>query len=169
MQHSRFARYAANCFWLMLPPLAISGLLGGLLPPVFQPDVFWRDIPPALAWPESVLRVLVTGLPLLMPLSLQTPRQRLGAVIYCLGVLAYALAWWPLIAMPDSAWSTSAVGFAAPAYTPLLWLAGIGLIGTRADTRLQRWVGRGYAMSAAGFVVCHILHTLLIHGRHLAG
>ena len=168
MPQRRFATYLINCFWLMLPPLAISGLLSGLLPPVYQPDVFWADIPAYLAWPETVCRFLITGLPLLLPLRFATPRQWVGLALYGVGVLAYGLAWWPLIVAPDSAWSLSVVGFAAPAYTPLLWIAGIGLIGSGTENRWQRWIGWSYASSALVFLVSHNLHTLLIHLRHMA-
>ena len=169
MQASRLPGYLANCFWLMLPPLAISGVLGGLLPPVFQPETFWQDIPAWIAWPETLFRILLTGLPLLLPLAITTPRRRWGLAIYGLGILAYGLAWWPLIVAPDSGWSTSLIGFAAPAYTPLIWLAGIGLVGMRAAPVATRWIGWCYAASAAIFLVCHNLHTLLIYARHLPG
>lgn len=160
------SKHIANCFWLMLPPLAISGLLGGALPPVYQPDVFWLDIPAIIGWPETLFRLLVTGLPLLLPLGMAAPRQRWGIGIYASGVLAYGLAWWPLIAAPQSGWSTSLIGFAAPAYTPLLWLVGIGLVGITGATGRRRWVALSYAASAAIFLVCHNLHTLLIWQRH---
>ena len=161
--------YLANCFWLMLPPLAISGLLGGLLPTTFQPEIFWHAIPIWIAWPETVSRIFLTGLPMLLPFSLAAPRQRWGLAIYGLGVVFYGLAWWPLIAAPESAWSTSVLGFAAPAYTPLLWIVGIGLVGMRSEPAMTRWASWLYAGVVAIFLLCHNAHTLLVYSQHMQG
>ena len=63
-----------------------------------------------------------------MPLRWDTSVSKVGIAIYLIGMLIYFASWIPLINAPNSAWSNSLAGFMAPAYTPLLWLVGIGLI-----------------------------------------
>ena len=92
---------------------------------------FSRDIPPLVAYGENTLRVVVMVLPFLMPLEVATLGQRRGVRLFVVGTIVYFLSWVPLMIVPQSPWSTSWVGFVAPAYTPLLWLAGLGLIGRR--------------------------------------
>jgi hypothetical protein len=158
--------YVANCFWLMLPPMAISGLLGGDLPAVFQAETFWQDIPVWISWTENLSRILLIGLTVLMPFSAVTALQRWGVAAYSLGLVLYGLALWLLIVFPDSNWSTSLFGFAAPAYAPLFWLLGIGLIGSRGDGVTLRTASWLYAASAIVFLISHNVHTLLIYARH---
>jgi len=158
--------YLANCFWLMLPPMAISGLLGGDLPPVFQAETFWQDIPIWISWTENLSRILLIGLTVIMPFSAVTSRQRWGFAAYSLGLVLYGLAWWTLIVLPDTSWSTSFIGFAAPAYVPLIWLLGIGLVGSRGEGAGRRTASWLYFASAIVFLVSHNVHTLLIYARH---
>ncbi|KKC37741.1 hypothetical protein WH87_08490 [Devosia epidermidihirudinis] len=159
--------YLGNCFWLMLPVLAINLLFAGALPPMLQSETFWRDIPMPLALAENLCRYAVTGLPALMLLRLRTRRQKVGLALYALGLLAYGFAWWPLITAPASGWSQSLLGLAAPAYTPALWLAGIGLIGFDLSSTFRRWVSWAYLFAASGFVIAHVLHVALVAGRVL--
>ena len=64
-----------------------------------------------------------------MPLRLTTRTQKTGLALYGFGTLVYFGSWLTLMYPISSEWPSSAIGFLAPAYTPLLWLAGIGLIG----------------------------------------
>ena len=65
---------------------------------------------------------------------------------------------------PRSAWSTSAFGFAAPAYTPALFLIGMALLGSRLFWRQPyRWWF--YLIASVGFLAAHIAHTLLVYAR----
>ena len=147
-----------NCFWLTLPALAFNALLAGRLPPAFQPGIFWQDIPPVLGLVENVFRAAALGLTLFMPVD---RGARGGLALYAAGTLAYMASWLPLVLAPGSAWSTSAAGFLAPALTPALWLAGIGMAGagrSRALTAL-------YGASAAIFLAAHVSHALLVWSR----
>ncbi len=77
-----------------------------------------------------------------------------GLVVYCLGMLVYFASWLPLIFLPESNWSESAAGLLAPAYTPLIWLSGIALVG-------GSWPYAGLSML---FVVVHVYHNILAYG-----
>jgi hypothetical protein len=59
-------------------------------------------------------------------------------------MIIYFASWLLLIVRPDAAWSRSAAGLLAPAYTPLIWLAGIALVGGSWPYELPslRFVGR---------------------------
>lgn len=157
-------RYLRSCLWLTFPALAFNLALYQRLPAAFHGATFWRDIPAVIARPEQVLRVLVFAAPTFMRLAVDTPRRRAGLALYLGGSLAYAAAWGALIAWPTSAWSTSAVGFAAPAYTPALWLLGIALIGDQLFVwaRYRWWM---YGSLAAAFVLVHVAHTLTVFAR----
>ena len=77
-----------------------------------------------------MLRALVMRAPLLMPLSLRAPRSRPALAVYCVGLAAYVGAWVAVVWAPMSAWSTSAVGFTAFAWTSIILFTGIGLRST---------------------------------------
>jgi hypothetical protein len=61
-----------------------------------------------------------------MPLSLRAPRTRSVLAVYTLAFTAYAASWVAVVWAPTSAWSTSAVGFTALAWTSILLFTGIG-------------------------------------------
>jgi hypothetical protein len=156
-------RYVLNCGWLMMPIFVWNLVLVTQLPPAFQPDVFWRDIPPALAWIENTLRLAVSVVPFLMPLPSQ-PLPKVGVALYMFGLVAYAASWLLLIWWPGSWWSHSMAGFTAPAYTPLFWLLGITLLGR------QLFIPIGYRPWTYGtlsvlFVSAHLAHAVLIVAR----
>jgi hypothetical protein len=77
----------------------------------------------------------------------------------------YLASWTALMVSPRSQWSTSVFGFMAPAYTPILWLGGIALVGDEfvlSNASLQPWI---YVSLAAAFLVFHNLHAGLVYSR----
>ena len=93
------------------------------------------------------------------------PGQKKGLVIYITGVLLYFTSWIILIFSPNNLWSNTLVGFMAPAYTPLLWLAGIGLIGDSFYFNLpyKRFV---FILLSIIFLLFHNTHTYIIYCRN---
>ena len=75
-------------------------------------------------------------------------------MLCALGNLVYFASWLPLIYRPEAAWSRSAAGPLAPAYTPQIWLADIALAGA----------SRPYGLLALQFVGVHVYHNVLAHG-----
>ena len=158
-------RFIRNCFWLMLPAFLLLFLLAAKLPAAFQADIFWQGIPMAISLPESTLRIVVFALPAFMPLQFSTPKHRLGWALYLLGTPLYTASWLALIMAPQSAWSLSAIGFLAPAYTPIIWLVGIGLIGDRLfwpNLPYKPWMYIGLVLVFSGF---HIAHSAFVYAR----
>lgn len=99
-----------------------------------------------------------------MPLRVSTSLQKKGLVLYVIGTVVYFASWLLLILAPESAWSRSAIGFAAPAFTPALWLLGIGLIGDSLyfNVPYKRWM---FIVVAAVFLILHNTHTLIVFFR----
>jgi len=165
MANSKVFGYLMNCFWLLLPILAFNLIFTRQPPPAYQMDVFWKDIPKAISIPENLLRTLVMILPVFMRLRVSTPGQKLGLGLYVTGLLVYFASWGALTAAPKSAWSIGAIGFLAPAFTPILWLAGIGMIGD--ELQLPRipfkpWM---YWTVSGLFLLFHNLHAFTVYSR----
>jgi len=134
------------------------------LPKAFQPEIFWDDIPSFLTYGENISRIIVFILTFLMPLSILTSTQKKGLFLYISGSMLYFASWLLLIYFPDSGWCNSILGFMAPAYTPFLWLTGIGVIGNSFYFNLtyRRWQFIGTSIV---FLTFHNFHTLTIYFR----
>ena len=157
-------QYVWNCFWLVVPILLMNALLMQRLPRAYQSEVFGRGIPRWIGAGENLFRTAVFTLPLLMPLRVATPGQKIGLALYLTGVAVYFLAWGMQIRHPQTAWSASRAGFLAPAYTPSLWLAGIGLIGDSlyAGAAYRSWM---YLALSAAFLAFHNAHAWMVYLR----
>ncbi len=95
--------------------------------------------------------------------------NRRGWVWYGLGSLIYFLAWVPLLFAPASAWSTSLIGFMAPAYTPLLWMIGIALLGGEFYFPVSgsaRYRPAYYIAPAVLFTLFHCTHAAIVYLRN---
>jgi hypothetical protein len=164
-RHTPF-RFVTSCGLLLIPAFAWNLALFDQLPPAFSRAVFWHGIPPPLTTVESAARAVLFTLPFFMPLEIATPTQRRGLVLFAVGTAVYFASWLALVIWPSSAWSASAAGFLAPAYTPLLWLFGLALIGRRLFWgSLYRWWF--YLPVAALFLSAHVWHTAIVYARSL--
>lgn len=158
-------RYLSNCGWLLLPAVLWNVAFATRLPAAFQPEEFWRDIPGVLAALENGLRIVVFVLPFFMPLRLRERAQRRALLLFAAGTLIYFGSWLALMAAPQSAWATSALGFTAPAWTPALWLGALALLGRDLYWgRFYRWWM--YALVSMAFLAAHISHTAIVFARN---
>lgn len=155
-----------NAGWLMVLPLGLN-LFAGKLPASYDPKRFDIGIPKFVTLPENLFRMVVCLSPFLMPLSFSSPLQRVGMGIYIAGVIAYYLGWGAEIFLPESKWSTSWMGFLAPAYTAFFWLVGIGFICDRFffASPYRFWM---YLAAAAVFIGFHVTHTALVYKREFS-
>ena len=122
---------AKNGIWLMFPPLIFSLSLMSHLPAALTPALFNKDVPDVLLNGESIVRILVFALPVFFSIGISTKTQKQGLALYLVGIALYYLSYKMLIFFPDSVWSTSMIGFVAPAYTNLFWMIGLGLLGEK--------------------------------------
>jgi len=155
--------YLSSCFLLLVPLLLWNVFLWSRLPPAFQKDI-WDDIPKPLSFVESGVRIVVFLFSLLLFLEIRTILQVVGLVIYGIGVLVYFASWILQIRQPESRWSRGLLGFCAPAYTPIVWLVGIALIGQSMlfDVWYEYWI---YILLSVVFVGVHTLHSVLVYGK----
>jgi hypothetical protein len=149
---------------LLIPALVWNVLFACRLPQAFSPPEFWRDIPLPLRLVENISRIFVFSIPFLMPLEVSTRSQRWALLLFAIGTLIYFASWIALIAVPMSAWSTSALGFLALAYTPTLWLLALGFLGQRLywGNRYRWWI---YLIPTTLFLGAHLAHAALVFAR----
>lgn len=163
---SQFIRcYVITCGLLLLPILAWNFALLDRLPSAISEPELWGAIPQPLAFAENVLRFLVFAMPFFMPLLVSTRRQKVGAALFIFGTLVYSLSWVPLITLPSSSWATSAAGFLAPAYTPVLWLLGLALLGQKFSWGgyYRPWM---YASLSMLFLAAHFSHAIIVYAHN---
>jgi hypothetical protein len=156
--------YFLSCGLLLVPVFIWNAALARFLPGAWSAHEFWRDIPASLAFAENSLRLIVSGLPFLMPLELNSLNKRRGLIVYGVGSGLYYASWLAILLAPDSAWAASSAGFLAPAYTPLVWLVGLALLGQRLYWgRFYRWWM--YLIPAGMFTAAHVGHAALVYAR----
>ena len=135
-----------NCFLLLIPLLVWNLIFAPkLTQEEFRSDI---NVPRWILALETVLRVAVFILPIVLPLRAQGAAGKAGVIVYLVGSLVYYASWIPLMYAPASAWSRSAVGVLAPFFTPFILFAGVGLLG-------HSWV---YIAAAALFTAVHTAH-----------
>ena len=158
-----FQKYVWSCIWLILPPMLILASVSPL-PGVYRTDVFWKDIPPWVGFGENLTRTIVVALPVLMPLSIASRRQRIGWALYVLGLGMYWAAWRSPVCFAGGAWAAHPVRFMAPAWTPAIWLTGIGLIADRFyfSSPYHPWM---YMAVSLIFLLFHNLHAWIVWAR----
>lgn len=165
MPMTQYFAYLRSCIWFWVPPLLVSFSFWPNLSAAYQPEIFWRDIPQALGWVENVSRFAVIGLSAIMLIEWRTSTQKLGFAIYVIGLALYILCQWAIVAAPDGVWATSFFGFLAPAYTPAIWIVGIGMIGQRAIDARIAWRNVVFFGFAGLFLVAHNVHAWLVFSR----
>lgn len=161
---SRFLHYALSCGLLLIPAIAWNlAFTSKLMPPAAMSE-FWRDIPRPLMLIENLLRALVFGLPFAMPLYTSKKSERRALLVFVLGTLVYFASWLALMYWPHSVWSSSILGSLAPAYTPILWLPSLAVLGKRLFWgHFYRWWM--YLLVCIGFLAAHITHAAIVYSR----
>jgi hypothetical protein len=164
MKFQVIKKYFFNCFLLTIPVLLWDYIFTDKLPKAFQPEIFWKDIPSIITYAENISRLIMFVFISFMPLKIINDKQKRGFRLYVVGVLLYFAAWVILMYFPNTAWSKSILGLLAPAYTPLVWLVGIGFIGNSLFFKIpyKRWL---YFLVVIIFLIFHNWHTYLIYFR----
>lgn len=149
---------------LIIPFLAISFGLWNYLPEVYSSKVFSSEIPIWITLPENIFRILIFAVPFFLFFGNKEVKQKQGWYLYTFGVALYFFSYLVQILYPTSNWSTSYLGFSAPAWTTLFWLYGIGLICSQ-SWLFSSWNRTIYFVLATLFVLLHMLHTTLVYLR----
>jgi hypothetical protein len=140
-----------NCFILIIPVLLWNAVFTSKLPAGYSSDV---GVSQAILILEHVLRIPAFLYPILLPLQINDRYSQIGIVIYFAGVVIYFVSWIMQLYFQEASWSTSTLGILAPAYTPLIWLLGIGLIG-------HSWF---YVLISVLFSFIHVWHNVQVFG-----
>jgi len=164
IHRTSWLRPLLSCGLLTIPILVWNIAFARYLPSPLTPAEFWTDIPRGIVIGENVLRTLVSVLPFFMPLREDTRRRRQGLAWFGIGVSLYFASWLLLMLFPASRWSTSAAGLLAPAYTPIVWLGALGMLGPRLVFPIY-WRPWHYWLLALAFLTFHLAHTALVVGR----
>ncbi len=151
-----------NGVLLILPPLIISFGLWGALPVAYSPAIFWKGIPEWIGLFENIFRVFVFSLPGILYFGKKEPGQTVGWYLYVGGLAIYLASYLAQIYFPASAWSQSAIGFTAPAWSTSFWFAGIGLVCARTWLPIP-WYRIIYILIASIFLIFHTVHTGLVY------
>lgn len=152
--------------WLTFPPLLFSLGLMTFLPNALTPAQFNKGMPDGLLHIESIGRILVFAMPAFFSIGISTTLQKRGLALYLIGVALYYLSYGTQNFFPDSAWSTSTLGFAASAYTNVFWTIGLGLLGEKFYfTERFRYRPTFYIVPAVVFVFFHTTHLVIFHQR----
>jgi hypothetical protein len=153
-----------NGIWLTFPPLLFSLSLMSFLPTALTPAQFNRGIPDLLLNVESIGRILVFVMPAFFSIGISTKTQKRGLALYLAGVTIYYLSYGTQNFFPDSAWSNSTIGFAASAYTNILWMIGLSLLGEKFYfTERLRYRPIFYIIPAVVFIIFHTIHAAMYH------
>jgi len=117
----------SNGYILITPILLWNMFLTKRLPPAYEPKSFNAGIPRTISIGERIGRILIFGLPFFIKLNFSSTIGKTGLIVYAAGAAIYFLSWILLIAVPQSRWCKSMIGFTAPAHTIIYWLAGLTL------------------------------------------
>ena len=165
MSYLKLKKYLTNCFLLLVPVLAWNLIFRPYSPELFHPDIYWKNVSPAIKWIESTLLFLIVIIPVFMPLKIRRKRQKAGLVLYLTGLTVYILAWRPLVLFPDGNWSNHPAGFVTPALSLLLILVGIGMIGDRLFFQLP-YKRNVYLVISTLYILLHISHIFISHSAN---
>ena len=162
MKPTSFKKYFLNCFVLTIPILVWNILLTDKLPKTTKPEILIQHISQLITYPENIIRIIVFTMMAFMPIQISKTIQKKGLFLFVFGTFIYFTSWLVLIYYPESMWSKSAFGLLSPAYTPALWLIGIGLIGDRFYFNLpyKRWI---FISLSIVFLIFHNIHTYEIY------
>ena len=158
------SKYLVNCFLLLLPVFLWNIAFMSRLPKGYTSNEIWDNVPTWLNMTENILRAIVFLLPLLLIFSLQMKIQKIGFGLYLVGLLIYFSSWLMQMISPNSNWSTSIIGFMAPAFTTVIWLIGIGIIGQQSFVNIPR-ISTIYVFLSIAFVMVHTYHSYLAYNQ----
>jgi hypothetical protein len=151
-----------NGIWLALPPLLFSLGLMSISQTALTAMEYNKGIPDFLMISEIIGRILVFSTPALFSVGLSTKIQKIGLGLYLAGLASYCLSYGTQNYLPDSAWSTSMIGFTASAYTNLIWMIGLGLMGDEFYfSKFLKYRPVFFIAPALVFVILHTAHAIL--------
>jgi hypothetical protein len=153
-----------NGYIPMIPILIWNIIFTSKLPAAYDPKSFNSNIPLFLITLENIFRSIIFVLPLFMKIDISSNIGKKGFYVYIIGSIIYYVSWLMLIYAPNLLWSRSIFGFAAPAYTPIIWLIGISLMANSYYFKItySKW---HFLLPCILFAIFHITHSVFIYMR----
>jgi hypothetical protein len=95
--------------------------------------------------------------------GLRDKAQKIGLVLYIVGVIIYFASWAAQMFLPDNMWSQSLLGYTAPAFTSIIWLLGIGLLGKNLVIEKIPYNRIVFIALSITFFVFHTAHAVIAY------
>ncbi|KEO75678.1 hypothetical protein [Anditalea andensis] len=155
-------KLTSNAFILTIPILIWNILLTPKLPIAYQPINFNSHVPSFVFIGENLFRISIFILAIAIQFDINSKNGRLGLKVYLIGCALYFISWLVLIYAPNSWWSLSIFGFTAPAYTPIIWLLGISLMGHTYyfNFKFSYW---HLLIPSLLFSIFHMTHSIIVY------
>jgi hypothetical protein len=165
MTTKNYKKYLSNGVFLLLITMLWNIIFYEYLPETFSLENFRRDIPTLVLTGENIFRILTFGFTILLLLGLQDKAQKTGLVLYIVGVIIYFASWAAQMFLSDTQWSQSFLGYTAPAYTSIIWLLGIGLLGKELVIKRIPYNRIVFITLSIIFVVFHTAHAAIAYSN----
>jgi hypothetical protein len=165
MTTKNYKKYLSNGVFLLLITMLWNIIFYEYLPETFSLENFRRDIPALVLTGENIFRILTFGFTILLLLGLQDKAQKTGLVLYIVGVIIYFASWAAQMFLSDTQWSQSLLGYTAPAYTSIIWLLGIGLLGKELVIKRIPYNRIVFITLSIIFVVFHTAHAAIAYSN----
>ena len=164
MKMDLLRKILSNGYIAIFPILIWNILLTSKLPPAYNLPLFNSNIPLTIIIGENLFRSIIFLMPLFFRLNITSSLEKKGLIIFCFGVALYFSSWLMLVFAPNASWSNSVMGFAAPAYTPIIWLVGLSLMVDSYYFKLAytKW---HFILPSIAFSIFHVSHSVYVYNR----
>jgi hypothetical protein len=157
------AKYLKNGVFLLLITMLWNIIFYEFLPETYSLENFRRNVPAVVLTGENAFRILTFSFTILLLRGLEERAQKIGLILYIGGVILYFASWAAQMFLPDSLWSQSLPGYAAPAYTSIIWLLGIGLLGRELVIKRIPYNRIVFISISIVFVIFHTAHAIIAY------
>jgi len=157
----KIRKYLLNCFWLILPVIIFN-----IIAVKFLPQYYLVDIEHPIVIIETILRIFTVLLPFVMVMDFSSKASKIGIIIYLAGFFIYACSYFIAINHSHTFFGSNIIVVLAPYWTSIIWLIGIGLIGTKLFINLRYHYSLYFFISIA-FVIVHCYHGYLCYIKEI--
>ena len=165
MTTKNYTKYLYNGVFLLLITMLWNIIFYEFLPETYSLENFRRNIPDFVLTGENISRILTFGFTILLLLGLKDKAQKTGLILYIAGVVIYFASWAAQMFLSDTQWSQSLLGYTAPAYTSIIWLLGIGLLGKELVIKRIPYNRIVFITLSIIFVVFHTAHAAIAYSN----
>jgi hypothetical protein len=163
MTTKNYTKYLYNGVFLLLITMLWNIIFYEYLPETFSLENFTKNVPAIVLIGENIFRILTFGFTIFLLVGLRDKAQKIGLALYIVGVIIYFASWAAQMFLPESMWSQSLIGYTAPAFTSIIWLLGIGLLGKDLVIKKIPYNRFVFISLSITFVVFHTAHAVIAY------